>query len=58
MTHKPRHIAPFIQQALPAAEMDGINERIDQALGAAAAAVKHVLPLAVVVGQDFDAFQC
>jgi hypothetical protein len=47
-----------MQQVLPAAVMDGINERIDQALGAAAAAAEHVLPPALVVGQEFDNFQC
>jgi hypothetical protein len=48
-----------MQQVLPAAVTDGINERIDEALGAAAAAgAEHVLPPALVVGQEFDNFQC
>jgi hypothetical protein len=48
-----------MQQVLPAAVTDGINERINEALGAAAAAaVEHVLPPALVVGQEFDNFQC
>jgi hypothetical protein len=47
-----------MQQVLPAAVMDGINERIDESLGAAAAAAEHVLSQALVVGQEFDTFQC
>jgi hypothetical protein len=47
-----------MQQVLPAAVMDGINERIYEALGAAAAAAEHVLSQALVVGQEFDTFQC
>jgi hypothetical protein len=47
-----------MQQVLPAAVTDGINERVDEALGAAAAAAaEHVLPRALVVGQEFDNFQ-
>jgi hypothetical protein len=47
-----------MQQVPPAVVMDGINERIDEALGAAAAAAEHMLPQALVVGQEFDTFQC
>jgi hypothetical protein len=43
-----------MQQVLPAAVTDGINERINEALGAA----EHVLPPALVVEQEFDNFQC